>query len=1094
VAIQAEVLEAQIKVTGVSQAKSDLGQVEAKSKATAKGVTNAGHSMRNAFAGLAIGAGVVKFLKDSNAEARQSQKVSAQTVAVLKSTKDASNATAKGIDSLANSISRKTGIDDEAIASASNLLATFTNIRNEVGRGNKIFNQATQAATDMGAALGGDPASNAILLGKALNNPTKGLVALTRVGVTFDDQQKAQIATMQKSGNMLGAQKVILHELTKEFGGSAAAQATWGDKATVAWKNLEEQIGLGFQPIFDKALKSFTTKGVPAISAFVTEMGNGTGSGGEFATTLKDLGHSAEDLLPLFKAAGSVTHDLLQLFDSMPAGLRTNALLLVGYGLAINKVTGFTGPMIGKLKEGAAAGTLMSDGLTKMKAAAATAAGAGGLLLLSKGLTQTDSDTRTLQTTLGAAAVGFAIAGPVGAAAGALGGFAASMMHGSDATHTAWKNLVDYSSALDVNTGKLRKNAVQQVIDSTRKTSPQTLAAGKALGFTDAQVAKAIMGNKRIQAEIQRTIALSGKATNPAQVPVKGGGSVDAASVLRGTLAGQGALAGETKGVQGLTAAYAQQAATIRSNAREIQAMKDATDRLPKRVQTLFTDNNTGNVSLQMIERLHDKYNLTPKNVRTLLHMEGYQPTKAQMDTILNTSRTLGKQHPVVHADANTAPATNKINTLGGLLQKIFGHAYTVATRGGGSKGPSLPPGMTAGAHASGGTIAGSRSPYGDKVLVWAAPGEEMITNRNGEADRFRADRASGRIPAYASGGTVGKRKGPSLANELSGAGLLDALTQGLGPVVGVLNKMEALARKRASGAAEKRLEGILKSQGARLEKYASAYQAITAKLTDAVAARDALVQAKADFAGNVTSGISSQANVLQAGNSASQIAANLSTQVGKASEFAAAIQAMKAAGYSSAVIQQVAAAGIEGGLEVAKALVAGGSSDVASINSSFASITNTANQQGKILSDQFYNAGIQSANGVIAGLTKQQAAIEKTLEAIAKGMIKALRKALGIHSPSKAFDMEMDWVGAGIVKGGKRQHAKVSRAGSALAGAVLGGFRSNTGTLTPANTSQGSQAPPVSLTFVTHNPIAEPQSRTTNNALARVAAIGLVG
>ena len=37
----------------------------------------------------------------------------------------------------------KSGIDDEAIQSGENLLLTFTDIRNEVGKGNDIFNQAT---------------------------------------------------------------------------------------------------------------------------------------------------------------------------------------------------------------------------------------------------------------------------------------------------------------------------------------------------------------------------------------------------------------------------------------------------------------------------------------------------------------------------------------------------------------------------------------------------------------------------------------------------------------------------------------------------------------------------------------------------------------------------------------------------------------------------------------------------------------------------------------------------------------------------------------------------------------------------------------
>lgn len=68
----------------------------------------------------------------------------------------------------------------------------------------------------------------------------------------------------------------------------------------------------------------------------------------------------------------------------------------------------------------------------------------------------------------------------------------------------------------------------------------------------------------------------------------------------------------------------------------------------------------------------------------------------------------------------------------------------------------------THGAFADGGTIPGPRVPYGDKVLFMGAPGEEVITNRNGEADRFRADRDAGRIPRYADGGTVAARAAAS--------------------------------------------------------------------------------------------------------------------------------------------------------------------------------------------------------------------------------------------------------------------------------------------------------------------------------------------
>jgi hypothetical protein len=73
---------------------------------------------------------------------------------VLKSTGDAANVTAGHIGDLATAISNKVGIDDEEIQSNENMLLTFTNVRNEVGKGNDIFDQATKTVTDMSVALG----------------------------------------------------------------------------------------------------------------------------------------------------------------------------------------------------------------------------------------------------------------------------------------------------------------------------------------------------------------------------------------------------------------------------------------------------------------------------------------------------------------------------------------------------------------------------------------------------------------------------------------------------------------------------------------------------------------------------------------------------------------------------------------------------------------------------------------------------------------------------------------------------------------------------------------------------------------------------
>src|SRR6266498_2928489 len=178
-----------------------------------------------------------------------SQKVFNQTGAVLKSTGGAAHVSSKQVTRLADSISKVAGIDDEAVRAGENMLLTFTNIRNETGKGNDIFTQSTKTLIDMATALGQDIPKSAIQMGKALNDPIKGMTALRRVGVTFTDQQADQVKAMVKSGNLLGAQKLILRELTKEFGGSAAAQATSSGKMKVAMNNLAESIGGVLAPV-----------------------------------------------------------------------------------------------------------------------------------------------------------------------------------------------------------------------------------------------------------------------------------------------------------------------------------------------------------------------------------------------------------------------------------------------------------------------------------------------------------------------------------------------------------------------------------------------------------------------------------------------------------------------------------------------------------------------------------------------------------------------------------------------------------------------------------------------------------------------------
>lgn len=206
-----------------------------------QGVGQSFGQMLNPIGLVTHGLGMVSdVLGDSITEFKESQVIGAQTEAVLKSTGDAAGLTADQIGDLSQSISDYSGQDDEAIQKGENLLLTFTGIKDAAGEGNDIFTQTTKIMADMAAAMGTDASGSAIQLGKALQDPIKGISALTRVGVTFTQQQKDQIAAMVKVGDITGAQKVILAELNKEFGGSAKAM---GETATGAANKLRNAIG-----------------------------------------------------------------------------------------------------------------------------------------------------------------------------------------------------------------------------------------------------------------------------------------------------------------------------------------------------------------------------------------------------------------------------------------------------------------------------------------------------------------------------------------------------------------------------------------------------------------------------------------------------------------------------------------------------------------------------------------------------------------------------------------------------------------------------------------------------------------------------------
>lgn len=272
---------------GLRLAKKDLANAT-------KDLKNSTASLGKNFAVLGAGLVGVGALISKNAKSlARIEAINAQTDATIKSMGNTAGISAEQIQKLAGSLEAVTATEAETIQEGANLLLTFKNIKNEAGAGNDIFNQTTTAMVDLARAMGTDASGEAIRLGKALNDPVKGISALTRVGVSFTEQQKTQIKALAESGDLMGAQKVILAELQAQFGGSGAAYAktfsgqlelmgheldTVGEEATMAvmpaLQNMVAQLRLLIPvigPQLKAAIESVNWQGlVTSVVSFTT--------------------------------------------------------------------------------------------------------------------------------------------------------------------------------------------------------------------------------------------------------------------------------------------------------------------------------------------------------------------------------------------------------------------------------------------------------------------------------------------------------------------------------------------------------------------------------------------------------------------------------------------------------------------------------------------------------------------------------------------------------------------------------------------------------------------------------------------------------
>ena len=239
-------------VRATKDVRNEFDKVPGSSQKATASIDKVGAALAVAAAGFAT----FKKAMDLATEAAEFERQSSRITALIRTTGNAAQVTSKQLQAQARDLGRTTLLNTEDVLDAQGILLTFKSVSGEV------FNDTIALAADMSEVMGTDVRSATLQLAKALEEPTIGLTALRRSGISFNEQQKEQIQLLVENGKQFEAQRIILNVVSGQLGGVAveSAQGFAGSMDTLNESMRELRIELGERtiPILSQGANLFT--------------------------------------------------------------------------------------------------------------------------------------------------------------------------------------------------------------------------------------------------------------------------------------------------------------------------------------------------------------------------------------------------------------------------------------------------------------------------------------------------------------------------------------------------------------------------------------------------------------------------------------------------------------------------------------------------------------------------------------------------------------------------------------------------------------------------------------------------------------------
>ncbi len=343
-------------------------------------------------------------------------------------------------------------------------------------------------------------------------------------------------------------------------------------------------------------------------------------------------------------------------------------------------------------------------------------------------------------------------------------------------------------------------------------------------------------------------------------------------------------------------------------------------------------------------------------------------------------------------------------------------------------------------------------------IAAAQASGDQMIANAQAAVDSAASAVASASTPAELKAALkvldkarqdlelAREKAGDLLQNARAAADQMilaaDASADGVNRANNILAGQAVLTWANVDG-----LVAGLKVEGATLTDFAEARRqvaeklvAATQQLVDAISLRDNYAGSVADSIRTFGSLLSAQAKTLngvEQALTATDITDSMQERLDKIRKFRSTLQQLLGLGLSDAAYKQIVDAGVDNGGAYADAILAGGQGAVSEVNNLTDQIDIEGLGIGGEAANAMYQAGVDAAQGLVDGLTSLSGELDSAAAQLGASIAAAIKRELGIASPSRVLMALMDNVGDGAVVGLDNQHSKVGAAGARLAAQV---------------------------------------------------------